>query len=240
MLVNSLCPRVLIDRIRSRESRFFFGAAPDYSTAAVILSQVDSYAYIDEVLTIGGATAQSIGMTARHNRGEAFRRYLDEFDGAKLLKRVPLRLFTANNIVADTLLEVREVMGGRLRGHDLDWARYFLACFGEIVTYERLGADTREEKEHFFGTLAQQPPAVQARVRAGLADRPPVPSAPPVLIDCPAAGLHSILDCAHFVERVPLSTKGRVKKAMIRAGGQRLGLALVRVLQQISRRRGPR
>ena len=240
MLVNSLCPRALIDRIRSRESRFFFGAAPDYSTAAVILSQIDSYAYIDQVLSIGGATAQSIGITARQNRGEAFQRYLGEFESAKLLKHVPLRLLTANNIVADTLLEVRDVLGGRLRAHDLDWACYFLACFGEIVAYERAGADAREEREHFFATLAQQPPAVRTRVRAGLVERPPAPSGPPVLVDCPAAGLHSILDCARFVEHVPLSTKGQVKRAIIRVGGQRLGLALVRVLQRVSRRRGSR
>jgi len=235
MLVNSVCNRDLIMPIRARASRFFLGPSPDYATAAAILSQIDSYLYLDEVLSLGGATSQSIGMTAHHTQSEALGQYIAEFAEGELLRHVPLRTLTPMNNIADTLLQVREALGGRLLAYELDWAQYFVACYRDLSRYQQSGADMQKELKQFFAVLDRQPARIRQRVRAAIAAVEPKRVHAPIVIDCERAGLRDILDCARFVETVPMNRKGRVKKAVVRLFGQRFGLRLIDLLRAAAR-----
>ncbi len=235
MFVNSFCPKVLVDRVKAAKSRFFFGAAPDYSTAAVVLSQVDSFLFMDEVLSVGGATEFSIGMSGTYNKGGAFQRYLTEFGGNDLLRHVPLRLLTPHNLVADTVLEVRDALGGKLLGCDFDWARYFVACYAELLHYETAGLDIEKERNHFFEVLDRWPAAVQTEVRAGIAAIPQGPTRAPMVIDCERERIRNIAECARYVETVGMTSRGRVKKAVVRLAGRQWAPTAIRWARRISR-----
>ncbi len=205
------------------------------AAAAAVLSQIHSYLYIDEVLSIGGATAQSVGTTSHHAQSGAMLQYFAEFDEGKLFRHVPLRAQTPMNNIADTLLQVREALGGKLLAYQLDWVKYFAACHKDLLTYQHGGSDMRKALEEFWEALAKQPAEVRDGVRSAIAAFRPAGVQAALIIDCEQAGLRDIVDCARFVETIPMSAKGRIKKAMLNLCGQQLGLRLVRALSGMSR-----
>jgi hypothetical protein len=235
MLVNSLCRRALTETVKARVGRFFLGSAPDISTAAVLLSQIPSYSYIDRVLSIGGATARSTGTTSRVTWGAAAAEFASQFGEGELFRHVPSRVWCTTNIVADTLLQVRETLGGRLLGYEVDPRRYFLACYGDLLSYERAGMDVDDMKEELLKALDRQPADVATFVRGRLASVGPVLHEPPVRIDCGGVGVRNIVQCARFVETIPPTAKGRIKARLVGLLGQRAGLALTRMLVRARR-----
>jgi glycosyl transferase family 2 len=235
MLVNSLCRRALMELVKARVGRFFLGASPDFSTAAVLLSQIRSYRYIDRVLSIGGATAQSAGTTARVTWSGPAVAFASQFADGALFRHVPSKVWCPSNLIADTLLEARATLGGRLLDYDVDPRRYFLACYGDLVAYERAGSDITDARQALLAALDRQPADIATAVRAALPHVKLAHHPPPVRVDCGAVGVWNIAECARFVESIPLTTKGRIKAHLVRCLGQRVGLSVTRALTRVRR-----
>ncbi len=164
-MLNSFCELETMHRFRAQFKRLFL-LCPDYSFAASMLTEIPKWIFIDEPLHIQGVTPLGIGSTGVHNRGEPTQEFLAEFNDAKLLKRVPLDLQIVTSNIAETLLMCKERLTSRLSDYEIDWSKYFINSWQDIVTHESNGVDVDADKAEFHRALARQPKEVQHTVRS--------------------------------------------------------------------------
>lgn len=141
LMLNSACSRECLDMIRGKVGRVFFPPAPDYSFAACALACTASFTHLDMPLVVGGAGQESVGISHLHGDFRAIGTFLEEFRGQAVLDKVPLPLVTERNIVAQTLLNIRET--GVVPGVDLDMEAYLLANVRQLKSWARNGVDVR-------------------------------------------------------------------------------------------------
>lgn len=237
-LANSVCSRAVLGQLLEKYGHLFYGYCPDHSGACVMLSGLDSYVYLDEILSVGGATLQSIGMTARYNREGGFAQYTREFGSQYLLRRVPLQMSLVMNILAETLLEVREAVGGRLKTYELDWTEYFVQYHFELQGLERVTGGLGKEREEFEQVLKRQPEPLQQAVRAAVADVEKRRVTLPKVIDCKRLGLQDILACVRYVDSLSVSPRGLAKSMVLSAFGGRRGFRVARQIGRLAERCG--
>jgi glycosyltransferase involved in cell wall biosynthesis len=163
-MLNSFCSREAIMRVRAATGKIFM-LCPDYSFAALMLTEIPTWLYIDEPLHLQGVFAEGIGSTQSFNRGEPAREFVREFQEKKLLQRVPLQAPVVSNYIAETLLMSKESLPAKLADYEIDWKQYFINCWSEILTHEKNGVDVANDLEEFCRVLAQQPATVQEGVR---------------------------------------------------------------------------
>ncbi len=161
-MLNTFCERETIARVRQAAGRIFL-LCPDYSFAAMILTEIPSWLYIDEPLQLQGVFPEGIGSTQIFNRGEAASEFVREFGDKRLLERVPLQCKVVSNYIAETLLLCQERLPA-LAAYHIDWLEYFLTCWNDILTLEQNGVDVSTDRELFTLALADQPSAVRQRV----------------------------------------------------------------------------
>jgi len=165
VMANSFCHRDIITQVKARMTRFFVAPCPDRSAAAVMLSEVNNYTYIDDILMLGGVGKESIGAAQAYNRGKSSVRFTEEFHGEKILSHVPLKAPVVANFDAETLLRVKKLMPERFSSIDLDWSRYFILCYKQILFHQKTGVDVSKDSKEFFDVLSKQPLAFQTKVR---------------------------------------------------------------------------
>lgn len=162
-MLNSFCRRETIMRVREATGRIFL-LCPDYSFPSFMLTEIPSWLYIDEPLHLQGVFAEGIGSASVFNRGEPLREFVREFDGGKVLRRVPLQAPVVSNYIAETLLQAKERLPAKLGGYELDWTQYFINCWGDILRHEANGVNVAVDREEFYRVVAQQPAVVRAVV----------------------------------------------------------------------------
>ena len=172
-MLNSFCHHETLKRVRNAAGRIFMMCA-DYSFLSLILTAIPTWLYIDEPLHLQGVFAEGIGSASVYNRGEPLREFVREFDDDKVLRRVPLQAPVVSNYIAETLLMCRERLPAQLGSYEIDWAQYFINCWGDILRHETNGVNVASDKEEFYRVVAEQPAAVQAAVAkvVGTANRP--------------------------------------------------------------------
>ena len=237
-LANSVCSRAVLGQLLERYGHLFYGYCPDHSGACVMLSQLDSYLYLDEILSVGGATLQSSGMTGRYNREGGFAQYIREFGSQQALTRVPLKMPLVMNILAETLLEVREALGGRLKAYALDWTEYFVQYHFELQGLERVTGGLGKEREELEQVLKRQPEPLQQAVRAAVDDVEKRRVTLPKVIDCETLGLQDILACVRYVDSLSVSARGLAKSMVLSAFGGRRGFRVARQIGRLAERCG--
>jgi glycosyltransferase involved in cell wall biosynthesis len=167
MMLNSMCHRSLIDKIREKAGRVFFPLSPDYSFAALSLALTQSFVHVDRPLMIGGVARESIGMSHLYGDLEPVKEFLSEFRQTDRLPDVAASLPTVWNYVAQTLLNVQR-QSGLISPHiRLDLSRYFSLNYEQLRSWETHGFDVRPAMAILRQALANQPD----QVRATLADR---------------------------------------------------------------------
>jgi hypothetical protein len=169
-MLQSACSAALIAPVKARASKFFMPSCPDLSTAVCLLSQVDTYVHLDDVLMLSGAAEESTGANQWNGRA-AIGSVLREYEEGELLTCVPLRAQVGINFVADTLMRARAVAPGNLEDVHLNWARYFATCYAGLLVFRDQGIDVTAEIDEFWQVLAQQSVRLQQDVRAALAHR---------------------------------------------------------------------
>ena len=163
-MLNSFCRRETLQRVRKEAGRIFL-LCPDYSFAAMILTAMPAWLYVDEPLHLQGVFPEGIGSTQTFNRGEPSLEFAREFKEKedKPLKHVPLKSLLVSNLITDTLLLSKERMPA-LAEQQVDWANYFMSCWNDIGTLEGNGVNTTRDKEEFERVLSLQPTGVQESV----------------------------------------------------------------------------
>ena len=161
-MLNSFCRRETLQRVRTEAGRIFL-LCPDYSFAAMILTAMPSWLYVDEPLHLQGVFPEGIGSTQTFNRGEPSLEFAREFKEDKPLNHVPLKSLLVSNLITDTLLLSKERMHA-LDGYQVDWVNYFLSCWNDIGTLEGNGVNTSVDKEEFERVLSLQPADIQESV----------------------------------------------------------------------------
>jgi glycosyltransferase involved in cell wall biosynthesis len=161
-MLNSFCKRETLQRVRNEAGRVFL-LCPDYSFAAMILTAIPKWLYVDEPLHLQGVFPEGIGSSQSFNRGEPAEEFTREFKEDKPLKYVPLKSMLVSNLISDTLLLSREQLPA-LAGYQLNWVNYFLSCWNDILTLEGNGVNTAADKAEFERVLSSQPIDVQESV----------------------------------------------------------------------------
>lgn len=162
-MLNSFCDRETIMRVRKATGRIFM-LCPDYSFPSLMLTEIPTWLYIDEPLHLQGVFAEGIGSASVFNRGEPLREFVREFDDGKILRRVPLQAPVVSNYIAETLLMSKEKLPDKLGSYEINWAQYFINCWGDIRRHEVNGVNVATDREEFHRVVAQQPATVRAAV----------------------------------------------------------------------------
>jgi len=216
MLFNACCHRSLIDAVKKRAGRLFLGSAPDIASSVALLSEVPSYTFIDDVLSLAGSGKQSIGANSSHGRSGPFQDFVTELDDNDY-PRGPFKGITLTTAVADTLLRVKEALPGALANYDINWSNYFIGCYRNLVEYEKTEsvspADLSREKDQLLDLIGKQAPEVQlafAEMKTSLSQNPAstlAAAANPYVISGSEAGFNNILECARKLDSFVSSIK---------------------------------
>ncbi len=143
-MLNSICDLQTLQNVR-RKAGTIFALCPDYSFAAIILTAVPSWLYIDQPLHVQGVFPEGIGSAQVFNRGEAAREFDREFGAQKLLRRVPLSCKVVSNYITETLLLCQEQLP-ELSSYRVNWAEYLVSCWTDLMVLERNGVDVSADK----------------------------------------------------------------------------------------------
>lgn len=152
-MLNSCCHREVIENVRRRVGRFFGAPCPDYSSCAAVLAVADRYSYVDIPLMVCGTGKESIGDSFDYNRGSAAIAFFNEFNEEKLLAHVPFHSLVTTNLIAESLLRVKETMRSAFAHVELDWKCYFSRCYQELACLDRNGVDVDMEKKQLFTAM---------------------------------------------------------------------------------------
>ena len=209
MFFNACCHRSAVDAVRKRAGRVFLGSAPDIASSLALLSEVTSFLFVDDVLSLAGSGKQSIGANSMHGRSGPFQDFVTELDDEDYPKG-PFKGITLTTSVADTLLRVKKALPEALANYDINWANYFIGCYRDLVEYERAGAvspaEISREKEQLQELVGEQPPDVRlafSQMKTALAQSPASTlsaSANPYMISGSEAGFNNILECARKLD----------------------------------------
>ena len=222
MLFNACCHRSLIEEVKTKAGRLFLGSAPDVASSVALLSQVSSFTYVDDVLSLAGSGKQSIGANSMYGRSGPFQEFVTELDDGDYPKG-PFKAITLTTSVADTLIRVKNALPDILANYDINWANYFSGCYRDLAEYEKTGSVPLEvlagERRQLAQLVAQQPPDVQAefaRLTAayeatrGSESNPSTTlsaAANPYVIAGEVAGFNNILECARLLDSMLVRIK---------------------------------
>ncbi|MCU1488169.1 MAG: pglI 3, partial [Actinomycetia bacterium] len=164
---TSACRRDVVDDARRRAGRLFIPLAPDYSFPAVLLSSIGSYLFVDAPLQVFGAYPRS-GDESWH---EVF---VKEFGAQAPFDRTPIASpMLTTNLIAETLLRVKEQVTEGLEDIEIDWEAYFLLCWNDLLWTRHHGVPMAEAEADLRAALARQPDAVRTAVEGHFSFRHP-------------------------------------------------------------------
>jgi len=167
--LNSLCHRRLVAKVLEVQGRMFFPPCPDYSAAVSFLLNTDKYVFVGWPLGIDGGTNRSIGYAAMLKNAHAFQEFLAEFkDSASFRRLIDLDLVTIPVLTAQSLENVRSRFYSERFPYPPSKQNILCQSIESVSTYERYGANVREEWRILDDFLARQPEGIK---RAGMTQR---------------------------------------------------------------------
>jgi len=105
-VLNSICHRSIIEKIKSVQGRFFLPSCPDYTSAASIMLNESKYLIIDKPYFIDYVTSYSAGATTAFNLGKGAKEYIGEFNKEEDVSFLGIPVISAD--IAKSLEEVRK------------------------------------------------------------------------------------------------------------------------------------
>jgi hypothetical protein len=169
-MVNSVVHKSVIETVCHRKGRFFSPPNPDYSAALAVLSVVDKYAVIDDILMLSGITRESTGHTSGFNRGESTQKFIREFGDDGIYHYIPSGFpVLAIGTLAENLLAEQAQMPDLLAPYKLNWRRFFLLCYNELKILGANGVDVRQDMNVLLSTMRKQRAEVWLPVLAAIA-----------------------------------------------------------------------
>lgn len=128
--LNSCCHKNVINSLRDRYGTVFRPISPDYTSAFLLLSKVDSVMYIDQALFISQGLHLSTGVNCYTKTGAAYLQALGEKDW---FSHVPIKAPLVENGIYQDYFAIRNLAGGILCEVNVDWTIYFVKCYRELL-----------------------------------------------------------------------------------------------------------
>ncbi len=161
--LNSCCSRRIVEKVRQDLGRAILPPCPDYTSCAAILAKTEGYAFIDSPLGIMGHGSHVFGVAPGPAAPTCHVQFVEDYSGG-MMKHVPLSFLTSENLIAESLLTVREAMPRELSWAQLDWVGYFAGCYVDLLSLIGMGLDISSLRREFRSVLSTYPVSVRARV----------------------------------------------------------------------------
>ncbi|MCA9115911.1 MAG: glycosyltransferase family 2 protein [Planctomycetaceae bacterium] len=171
--LNSCYRADLADSIRAKHGTLFRRLNPDFTSAFLLLAEVEHMLYIDRPLFISTGLGVSNGGVGYITESTS---YLNSLELAEPFPSVPIKSPLVENSIFEDFLAMRQLAGGHLAGVEFDWVNYFRVCYSELMVKKGHGLLEPARINGFFSdwqqALAAADPQVQQAVRRQLRRSP--------------------------------------------------------------------
>jgi glycosyltransferase involved in cell wall biosynthesis len=140
--LNSCYRKDLVTSLRERYGTFFRPISPDYTSAFLLLANINAVLYIDQGLFISQGLSLSNGGNAYVKTGAAYLQTLGDRDW---FPHVPIKSPLVENSIFQDYLSIRDLAGGTLSKVDINWPVYFEKCYRELIVKTGMGLLSAEE-----------------------------------------------------------------------------------------------
>lgn len=166
--INSACHRSLVKEIVDGPlGRLCPPVSPDYTMAFAQLAYSDTIVYLDETLNIS-CSGDSNGREFRTKAGSAGATFVRDTGTANFYNRVPVKAVLTQNMLLNDFLNMQALLPEKLAAFPLSPVDYFVQVYADIRLYELVGVKTGDDLRAWEAALSEQPPDIQAEVRAGI------------------------------------------------------------------------
>lgn len=142
--LNSCYHRELVNSLRVQYGAVFKPISPDFTSAFLLLSKINSVLYIDQALFISQGLSISNGGKAYEKTANSYLHTLGERDW---FTQVPIKAPLVENVIFQDYLSIRDVVGGGVCCVNIDWAPYFERCYRELIEKSATGLLSANELE---------------------------------------------------------------------------------------------
>lgn len=155
----------LLQQAKDEIGNIYVPGAPDRSSCVALLTLTKKFYYIDTPLTLSGMCPESMGAAGAFLKdgNEIIKRTLKEYENTRLITHAPMDILLSDNYSAEAFLRMKERLGLKLDGIDLDFSQYFANCFAGLAAYKIRGLQVKNELKQFFDKLKQQPREVRKK-----------------------------------------------------------------------------
>ena len=138
--------------------RMCIPVSPDLCMGYVMLHYNDYILCVDRALMIQTTSKVSNGKDFRV-KGPLYLQFIKELgeDVKYHYDSVPVKAITMFNGVYNDYMRIRQILGGKLLEHDLDYPNYFIRCYADIQHAKKKNIDMSEEEEAWNRAYSQQP-----------------------------------------------------------------------------------
>ena len=160
--------RDIITRVKNGPlKRVCIPVCPDLCMAYAMLHYNDYILYVDRALMMQTTSKMSNGKDFRV-KGPAYERFIREsWDDIKChYDHVPIKGITMFNSVYNDYMRVRNILGGRLLQHDLNYPNYFTLCYGDIQYAKKKNVDMSQEEDAWNRAYSEQTDHIQKDIDA--------------------------------------------------------------------------
>jgi len=134
--LNSCYRNGLVKSLRDRFGTVFKPISPDFTSAFLLLANVNDVLFIDQALFISQGLSLSNGGDAYTKTATA---YLESLGDQDWFTQVPIKAPLVENVIFQDYFAIQGLAGGVLSQVNIDWAVYFEACYRELI--EKTGAN---------------------------------------------------------------------------------------------------
>ena len=150
--LNSCYRRNVISSLQDRYGSVFRPMSPDFTSAFLLLSMVNSVLYIDQALFISQGLGISNGGNAYSKTAAAYLQSLGERDW---LAQVPIKVPLVENTIFQDYLSIRDLAGGTLCQMNIDWVAYFEKCYRELIVKTGVGLLSADDLNALYAEWAR-------------------------------------------------------------------------------------
>lgn len=134
--LNSCYQNELVKSLRDRFGTVFKPISPDFTSAFLLLANVNDVLFIDQALFISQGLSLSNGGDAYTKTATA---YLESLGDQDWFTQVPIKAPLVENVIFQDYFAIQGLAGGVLSQVNIDWAEYFAVCYRELI--EKTGAN---------------------------------------------------------------------------------------------------
>lgn len=136
--VNSCYSKDLAREIRKKHGRLFNPICPDAFSGFLLLSYAEKIACLNEPLFVMQTAENSTGMLRDIYGPSLYLRTLN-LSLDNWCRYVPIKAPFAHNFVFDDYLTVRAMVKGKADFSGVNWVRYFVKCYEELIYFGKVG-----------------------------------------------------------------------------------------------------